>query len=44
MENVIFAENKEATSYQIEHLVPHRGDKQLKYSWENLFWVCCTLQ
>ena len=33
-------ENKEATSYQIEHLVPHRGDKQLKYSWENLFWVC----
>ena len=24
-------ENKAATSYQIEHLVPHRGDKTLKY-------------
>jgi len=22
-------ENKEATSYQIEHLIPHRGDKKL---------------
>lgn len=33
-------ENKEATSYQIEHLIPHRGDKKLKYDWNNLFWVC----
>ena len=33
-------ENKEATSYQIEHRIPHRGDKKLKYDWNNLFWVC----
>lgn len=33
-------ENKNATSYQIEHLVPHRGDDELKYDWNNLFWVC----
>lgn len=33
-------ENKEATSYQIEHLVPHRGNKKLKYEWKNLFWSC----
>ena len=33
-------ENKAATSYQIEHLVPHRGDKTLKYDWKNLFWSC----
>lgn len=33
-------ENKEATSYQIEHLIPHRSDRKLKYDWNNLFWVC----
>lgn len=33
-------ENKEATSCQIEHLVPHRENKELKYDWENLFWAC----
>lgn len=33
-------ENKAATSYQIEHLVPHRGEKILKYDWKNLFWSC----
>ena len=33
-------ENKEATSYQIEHFVPHRGDDELKYNWNNLM---CTL-
>ena len=33
-------ENKAVTSYQIEHLVPHRGDKTLKYDWKNLFWSC----
>ena len=33
-------ENKAATSYQIEHLIPHRGKKELKYNWENLFWSC----
>lgn len=33
-------ENKEATSYQIEHLVPHHGNIELKYDWNNLFWSC----
>lgn len=33
-------ENKEATSYQIEHLIPHRGNVELKYDWNNLFWAC----
>lgn len=25
---------------QIEHLVPHKGDIDLKFDWENLFWSC----
>ena len=25
---------------QIEHLIPHRGDVELKYDWNNLFWSC----
>lgn len=33
-------ENKAATSYQIEHLYPHRGDKMRKYDWNNLFLSC----
>ena len=33
-------ENKEGSSYQIEHLVSHKGNKELKYDWNNLFWVC----
>ena len=33
-------ENKNATSYQIEHLRPHRNVTRLKYDWNNLFWVC----
>lgn len=34
-------ENKEGiSSYQIEHLIPHRGDAVLKYDWNNLFWAC----
>lgn len=33
-------ENKQITSYQIEHLVSHHGNKELKYSWENLFLSC----
>ncbi|MCM1190084.1 MAG: HNH endonuclease [bacterium] len=30
-------ENKEGISYQIEHLIPHRGNADLKYDWNNLF-------
>ena len=33
-------ENKEGSSYQIEHLIPHKGDIDLKFDWNNLFWVC----
>lgn len=34
-------ENKEGiSSFQIEHLIPHRGDVDLKYDWNNLFWSC----
>lgn len=33
-------ENKEITSYQIEHLIPHRGNAELKYDWDNLFLAC----
>ena len=33
-------ENKEVTSYQIEHLIPHRGNPELKYAWDNLFLAC----
>lgn len=33
-------ENKQVTSFQIEHLNPHRGNVDLKYDWNNLFLVC----
>ncbi|MCM1234622.1 MAG: HNH endonuclease [Ruminococcus flavefaciens] len=33
-------ENKQITSYQIEHLIPHHGDIELKYDWNNLFLAC----
>ena len=28
------------TSNQIEHLQSHRGNMDLKYDWNNLFWAC----
>lgn len=33
-------ESKNSSSYQIEHLKPHKGDLDLKFDWNNLFWVC----
>ena len=34
-------ENKDGvSSFQIEHLRPHRGNIELKYDWNNLFWAC----
>lgn len=33
-------ENKDCTSYQIEHLRPHKGNIELKYDWNNLFLSC----
>ena len=33
-------EEKEPTSINIEHLVPHKVDKDLKFDWSNLFFAC----
>ncbi len=33
-------EYKNPNSINVEHLKSHRGDKKLKFSWENLFWSC----
>lgn len=34
-------EQKGPTSINIEHLQPHRGtDRDLEFSWANLFWAC----
>jgi uncharacterized protein (TIGR02646 family) len=33
-------ENNNISSYQIEHLKAHRGDKELKFDWNNLFLSC----
>lgn len=33
-------ENRQVTSYQIEHLKPHHGNEELKYDWDNLFLSC----
>ncbi|WEA38042.1 HNH endonuclease [Lysinibacillus fusiformis] len=33
-------ETKNPTSINVEHLIPHRGDKSLKFKWDNLFWSC----
>ena len=33
-------EYKEPPSINVEHFLPHRGDKDLKFDWNNLFWSC----
>lgn len=33
-------EQKGITSINIEHFKPHRGDKELKFDWDNLFYSC----
>jgi len=33
-------EDAEPTSIQVEHLVPHRDDARLKFSWSNLLYAC----
>jgi hypothetical protein len=33
-------EYKEPPSINVEHFLPHKGDKDLKFAWDNLFWVC----
>lgn len=39
-EKCYICENGEATSYNVEHLIPHRGDSALKFDWNNLFLSC----
>lgn len=29
-----------STTLNIEHFIPHKGDNDLKFSWNNLFWAC----
>lgn len=31
---------KKPTSINVEHFVPHKGNKDLKFDWKNLFWSC----
>lgn len=33
-------EEKEIKDINVEHLVPHQGDIDLKFDWNNLFWSC----
>ncbi|MDM8524520.1 HNH endonuclease [Desulfococcaceae bacterium HSG8] len=33
-------EYKCPSTINVEHFVPHRGDKELKFDWVNLFWAC----
>ena len=33
-------EKKEPESINVEHFIPHIGNKDLKYDWNNLFYAC----
>lgn len=33
-------ETKNPHDINVEHFIPHLGDKQLKFKWENLYFVC----
>ncbi len=33
-------EYKEPPSINVEHFLPHKGDRDLKFDWNNLFWAC----
>lgn len=33
-------ETKDATTLNVEHFKPHKGDKHLKFDWDNLFLAC----
>jgi len=33
-------EEKEISTINIEHFKPHKGNKDLKFDWNNLFWSC----
>lgn len=33
-------EYAEPTTINVEHFIPHKEDKELKFDWNNLFWSC----
>lgn len=33
-------EEKAPSTINVEHFKPHRGDKNLAFDWDNLFWAC----
>ena len=33
-------EEKEPSTINVEHFIPHQGNKDLKFDWKNLFWAC----
>ena len=33
-------ENKHSTEWEVEHLIPHGDNLDLKFDWNNLFWAC----
>lgn len=33
-------EYKEPVAINVEHFIPHKGDLELKFDWNNLFWSC----
>ncbi len=33
-------EDKDPHSINTEHFIPHRGDRELKFDWNNLFYAC----
>jgi hypothetical protein len=33
-------EEKEITTLNVEHFIPHKGDIDLKFDWNNLFFAC----
>lgn len=33
-------EKDEISDVEVEHLIPHKGDDELKYDWNNLFYSC----
>ena len=33
-------EYKEPESVNVEHFIPHEGNVDLKFDWDNLFWSC----
>lgn len=39
-EKCYLCEDSEATSIQIEHFDPHKGDLAKKFAWHNLFYAC----